>query len=127
MSIIALAKNYNELQHAFGQGKLINYKDRIQDLFSPGFKKIANGNLLVSERSLLLDQLRNIKDMAGTWEIKSRELIPSQDNTKCTISYIIATETAGDFDVIAILSSFNKEHIDLIEEVYYQIVKKHSS
>ncbi|HEV2524651.1 MAG TPA: hypothetical protein VGU44_05925 [Gammaproteobacteria bacterium] len=123
MSIIALAKSYNEFQHAFGQGNHLNYADLIQELFSPAFKKIANGNLLVSERSLLLNQLNGVKEMAGIWEIQSRELIPSQDNTKCTISYIISTENAGDFDVIAILSSSNKKHIDSIEEVYYQIVK----
>jgi hypothetical protein len=123
MSITRLAISYNEFQHAFGQGNTVNYLDLIQDLFSPSFKKIANGNLLVSERSLLFNQLTVVKEAAGVWEIKLRELIPSQDNTKCTISYIIATENAGNFDVIAILSSSNKKHIDSIEEVYYQIIE----
>jgi len=64
MSITAIAISYNEFQHAFGQGNTVNYTDLIQDLFAPAFKKVANGNLLVSESSLLLSQLHGVKEAA---------------------------------------------------------------
>ena len=122
MTVLALAEQYNQFQHAFGQGVEKDYEAIINTMFTSKFKKIANGNELASERSQLLAQLFSVKDFAGKWAIESQEIIPSQDNTKCTIRYFLASEKAGRFEVIAIIRA-NNGQIDRIDEVYYQETK----
>ena len=122
MSITLLATRYNDFQHAFGQGDPADDEDILKDLFAPSFTKKVNGVVLVSERSRLLEQLKSVREMTGPWEIRVQDVIPSQDNTKCTLHYIIATEQAGAFDVIAILTAKSGDHIETIEEVYYQVL-----
>jgi len=119
MTIVALAEQYNQFQHAFGQGVSKDYDALINALFSPKFKKIANGNELAAERAQLLSQLLAVKDFAGSWAIQSQEIIPSHDNTKCTIRYFLTSEKAGRFDVIAILSA-SEGQIERIDEIFYQ-------
>ena len=41
MTISKLAEQYNQFQHAFGQGDVLNYENMINALFSPKFKKVA--------------------------------------------------------------------------------------
>lgn len=122
MSISTVAEKYNQFQHAFGQGDEHNYEDLINSLFSPQFKKIANGAELAGERTQLLSQLNSVKDFAGSWTIQSQEIIPSHDNTKCTVRYFLSSEKSGRFDVIAILSASNGQ-IDRIDEIFYQILE----
>jgi hypothetical protein len=122
MSISSIAEQYNQFQHAFGQGIVKDYEGLINDLFSPNFKKLANGNELAGERAQLLSQLIGVKEFAGNWTIQSQEIIPSLDNNKCTIRYFLDSEKAGQFEVIAILSAPHGQ-IERIEEVFYQ---KHS-
>lgn len=119
MSVAALAEQYNQFQHAFGQGVAKDYESLIATLFTPKFKKIANGNELATERSHLLAQLLGVKDFAGSWSIQSQEIIPSQDNKKCTIKYALKSERAGQLIVIAILT-LSQGKIDQIDEVFYQ-------
>ena len=119
MLVSDLAEKYNQFQHAFGQGKAQNYEILIETLFSPHFKKIANRKELVSERPNLLSQLTGLKDFSGNWVIQSLDIIPSYDTTKCTIRYFLNSEKAGNFEIIAILSTLY-DQIDRIEEVYYQ-------
>ena len=119
MSVQALAERYNYFQHDFGQDVDHDYEDLISKLFNADFKKIANGNELVSERSQLLTQLRSTKEFAGSWSIHSLEIIPSADDEKCTIRYSLNSEKAGQFEVIAILSA-QQSLIHRIDEVYYQ-------
>jgi hypothetical protein len=119
MSIFTLAEQYNQFQHAFGQGVEKDYVDIIARLFSPKFIKIANGNELARERSELLKQLSSVKEFAGNWSIKSHEIIPSLDNKKCTIKYSLQSEKAGQFFIIAILTATDGQ-IDKIDEVFYQ-------
>jgi hypothetical protein len=114
-----LAERYNHFQHDFGQNVGQDYEEIVNTLFTPDFKKIANGNELASERARLLPQLKGVKDFAGAWSIQSLEIIPSADNAKCTIRYYLNSEKAGQFEVIAILSA-KVGLIDRIEEVYYQ-------
>ncbi len=119
MTISKLAEQYNQFQHAFGQGDVLNYENMINALFSPKFKKVANGNELVSERTQLLSQLMTVKDFAGKWSIQKVEIIPAQDGIKCTIRYFLNSEKARRFEVIAILSASHSQ-IDRIDEIYYQ-------
>ena len=122
MSISNLAAQYNKFQTEFGAGQDLNYEEKIKLLFTPAFKKIANGKEITSDRSQLYDQLCSVKDSAGNWSITEKEIISSSDNKKCTISYIIKTEKIGVFEVIAILSSPDSKKIHNIYEVYYQVL-----
>ncbi len=119
MSIKILAERYNEFQHQLGQGVEQDYETIINALFSPEFTKIANGDVLVTNRSQLLSQCKNCREMAGKWTIQSTGIIPSADNAQCTIRYLLNSEKAGQFDVIAIMSLSNGL-IDRVDEVYYQ-------
>ncbi|MBX9585976.1 MAG: hypothetical protein K2X50_01845 [Gammaproteobacteria bacterium] len=119
MSIKVYAERYNEFQHQLGQGVEQDYEAIITELFSPEFKKTANGDVLVSNRSQLFSQCENCREMAGKWTIQSTDIIPSADNTQCTIRYLLTSEKAGQFDVIAIMTISNGL-IDRVDEVYYQ-------
>jgi hypothetical protein len=119
MSVVMLAEQYNQFQHAFGQGDNKDYEKIINELFSPHFKKIANGDELTSTRSQLLSQLNGVKDFAGQWIIESHEIIPSQDDKKCTIRYCLDSEKAGKFEIIAILK-MSEGKIEQINEVFYK-------
>lgn len=121
MSITNLAVSYNDFQNDFGQAVNKDYDTQIESLFAPHFKKIANGNALVGERASLKTQLEDVKKMAGKWVIQEKSIIPSHDNKQVTNRYILTSENAGSFEVIAIMSSSDGKHIDLIDEVFYQI------
>jgi hypothetical protein len=75
----------------------------------------------VKERAELNSQIIQCRKDAGPWKIEEKEILPSKDNQSCTLRYIIATENAGSFHVIAILQSKDSLHIDSIDEVYYKI------
>ena len=79
-SIVKIGEKYNQFQHKFGQEISQNNDAIIQELFSPTFKKIANGDELVGDRTKLLSQLQGVKDFSGKWTILSQEIIPSKDN-----------------------------------------------
>ncbi|MCE3231651.1 MAG: hypothetical protein K0R76_270 [Alphaproteobacteria bacterium] len=119
MSIAALAEQYNQFQQAFGQGEDQDYERTINSLFSHDFKKIANGDELTSNRSQLLSQLAGIKEFAGKWTIQSHEIIPSHDNKNCTIRYLLNSEKAGNFEIIAILKVSGGQ-INQINEIFYK-------
>lgn len=119
MTIVALAEQYNQFQHSFGQGAENDYEGVVEKLFSPTLKKLANGNVLASQRAELLTQLNEVKDIAGKWTIESQEIIPSLDNTKCTIKYSLSSQKAGRFEIIAIITA-PQGRIDRIDEIFYQ-------
>ncbi len=120
-SIADLARRYNEFQNDYGQGVSKDYNAIIESLFSSAFKKIANRTELVSERARLEQQLADVKAAAGNWTMREKSTIPSADNKQCVIWYVLETEKAGSFDVMAILRSSNGNQIDSIDEVYFQI------
>jgi len=122
MSIESLAKKYNKFQNDFGQGAAEDFPTIISQLFSPAFTKTANKSVLVPKRDDLNKQLTDVKGFAGNWSINETFLIPSADNTKCTIRYSLVSEKAGTFDVIAVLSSVDSQHIDSVDEIFYQVV-----
>lgn len=115
-----LVKSYNHFQSSFGQGVELDYQHMVNSLFSKDFKKIANGVELVSNAEGLINQLQSVKEVAGAWSIKVKESIPSSCNKKLTLSYILNSEKLGNFEIIAIINSFDQKKIDSIREVYYQ-------
>ncbi len=121
MTIANLAKSYNNFQNEYGQSMRPDYEGVINELFSVDLKKVANGQELVAKRDGLGLQLAGVKAFAGKWTINANVIIPSIDNKQCTIRYILCSEKAGKFDVIAILSSANGKQIDAIDEIYYQM------
>ncbi len=116
-----LAKAYNDFQNHYGQSTALDYNAIIEDLFSKTFKKIANGAELVGKREALETQLASVKEFAGGWAIEEKIIIPSACNTKCTVRYILRSHKAGDFDVMALISSEDGQKIDSIDELYYQM------
>ncbi len=120
-SIKELAIAYNKFQNDFEQGVSKDYNAIIESLFSSAFKKIANRTELVSERARLEQQLADVKAAAGNWTMREKSTIPSADNKQCVIWYVLETEKAGSFEVMAILRSSNGNQIDSIDEVYFQI------
>jgi len=121
MSVKELAKKYNKFQNNFGSNNESDCKSIIEDLFSHEFKKVANGQILISRKDEIENQLNGVKDFAGNWSITEKLIIPSQDNKICTIRYLLESEKAGIFDIIAILTSSNGSKIDSIDEIYYQL------
>lgn len=121
MFVKQLAEKYNEFQNSFGQSKEEDYQKIVEDLFVNSFAKVANNNCLVAKREDLLAQLLEVKNLAGAWKVIEKDTIPSQDNKKCTIRYILETEKAGAFDVIAILSIAPGNKIERIDELFYQM------
>ena len=119
MTIANLAKAYNSFQNDYGQSTRPDYEEVIKELFSTDLKKVANGQDLVAKRDGLGQQLAGVKAFAGNWTINANVIIPSIDNKQCTIRYVLSSEKAGKFDVIAIISSANGKQIDAIDEIYY--------
>lgn len=121
MSIIKIAKQYNEFQNNFGQRANMNYSELINNSFSSDFKKIANGSTLVNSRDELENQLNGVREVAGNWKINETYIIPSEDGKQCTFRYLIKSDKAGTFDVIAVMESNDGVLIDNIDEIYYQM------
>jgi ribonuclease I len=120
MPIQMLAKHYNAIQIRMGNSTNTAWAKDINDLFSENFTKTANGQVLVNNRSELQQQITTCIEGAGLWTIQEKDIIPSKDGQKCTIRYIISTEKAGTFDVMALLTSADGQKIDSVDEVYYQ-------
>jgi hypothetical protein len=123
MTILNLARQYNQFQQQVGNTLDSAYEDMIPNLFSSSFIKIANGIALVTNRSLLKDQLENVRKVAGSWVIVSKEEIPFQESNRCLIRYHLMSKDLGSYDVMAILTMDQEEKIQRIEENYYQIIK----
>jgi len=124
-SIETLGARYNAIQIDMGSAahpeNHNDWSDEIQGLFSKDFTKTANGHVLVKERSELNTQIAQCRKDFGRWQIEEKEILPSKDNQSCAVRYVIATEDAGSFHVIAILKSKDALKIDSIDEVYYKI------
>jgi len=122
LSIKELGVQYNALQMEMGASESPNWLENIDLLFSEKFTKRVNGKFLVTTRSELENQIIKCREDIGSWKIQEKEIIPSKDNQTCTIQYVISTEKAGDFEVIALLKSSNAKQIDSIDEIYYQVI-----
>ncbi len=123
MTILNLAKQYNQFQQQVGNTLDLAYEHIIAHLFSPSFVKIANGIVLVTNRSLLKDQLENVRKVAGAWMIISKEEILFQDPNRCLVRYHLISKDLGSYDVMAILTMDQEGKIQRIEENYYQIIE----
>lgn len=123
MTILNLARQYNQFQQQVGNNLDSAYEHTICDLFSPSFTKIANGIVLVTDRSLLKDQLENVRKVAAPWTIVSKEEIPFQEPDRCLIRYHLISKDLGSYDVMAILKMDQEGKIQRIEENYYQIIE----
>jgi hypothetical protein len=85
MDILKLAQRYNEFQNDVGQFLISDMDETISALFSPSFKKIANGSVLVAKREELKDQLTSVLEQAGKWLIDVKETLVFQNSQKCLI------------------------------------------
>lgn len=115
-----IAEKYTKFQNDFGAYKSQDYAAVIENLFSPEFYKIANGQTLVNNRDELNSQLTSVREYAGGWNMDITQIIPSANDHKYVIRYILNTKKAGKFDVIAILGSNDGIKIDSVDEIYYQ-------
>ncbi|MCE2716902.1 MAG: hypothetical protein ACK4V2_06920 [Pseudomonadota bacterium] len=113
-----LARKYNEFQQSYGQSEDKNYAEIIEGLFSPGFQKIVNREVKVDGRDSLDPQLKGVRDAVTSWTIDVKEIIPSADNKKCTVRFILRTPDKGNYDVLKVLSSENGITIDKVDEVF---------
>jgi hypothetical protein len=118
---MSIAEQYNNFQNDFGSGLDKDFDTIIDELFASDFKKIANGQELVSEAAHLHAQLISAKGMLGSFSINPVYIFQSSDGKHFTNRYIIETAKAGNFEVIAIMTIDDQKHISLIDEVYYQI------
>ena len=123
MTILNLARQYNQFQQQVGNTLDSTYEDMIPNLFSSSFIKIANGIVLATNRSLLKDQLENVRKVAGSWVIVSKEEIPFQEQNRCLIRYHLMSKDLGSYDVMAILTMDQEGKIQRNEENYYQIIE----
>ena len=121
MTIENIAQKYNQFQSDFGAHVEQNYDGLIENLFSVNFSKIANGKVLVAKADELKGQLLAVRDFAGGWTLDVKQVIPSANDHSYVVRYILNTEKAGGFDVMAIIGSSDGIKIDFIDEIYYQI------
>jgi hypothetical protein len=121
-SIADLARRYNEFQQSYGQSEDRNYSEIIEGLFSPNFQKIIKRKVEVANRDALETQLKGVRDVVGSWTIEVKDIIPSADNKKCTVRFVLNTPEAGSFDVLKVLSSKNGKTIDKVDELYDHIL-----
>lgn len=117
-----LARQYHDFQNTVGQGaSLEDITGTVLGLFSPTFEKIANGTLLVANRDALAQQMCDVRGFAGNWQVTDKPTVVSCCGTQCVLRFILKTEKAGAFDVMAHLLSRDGAHIDRIDEIYYQM------
>ncbi len=121
MSIKELADRYNNIQIQMGKDDVLDWSSDINALFAEDFTKTANGSVLVNNRSELQNQIIMCREGAGRWQIDVKDVIPSYDNHKCTIHFVLTSEKAGNFDIIAILTGTNDQKIASVNEVFYQV------
>lgn len=119
MKIIDLAKKYNEFQSEIGHSLDGNVDATISALFSEQFRKTANGEILVHNRSTLKDQLGACREMAGKWTIDVKDIAAFDDPSRCLIRYHLFSEKAGVFDIMATLRSDAEGRIKEVDELYY--------
>lgn len=117
---VALVKRYQAFQGQVGHGEK-GWEERIPGLFEDSLKKFANGEVLVSKKSDLETQLKNINQTVGGWDIEEKKLIPSVDGKTCLIRYHLITKKGGAFDVMSLLEISPSGKISKIDEVYYKI------
>jgi len=120
MSVSTLADQYNEFQRKVG-AKQEDTFEVIPRLFSPNFRKIANGSELVNGCAHLQKQLEDIRELTGGWQVEVKKQIPSADNHHCLIRYHLLTVKLGTFDIMALLTTSDGRHIEGIDEVYYTV------
>lgn len=117
-----LARQYHDFQNAVGQGaSLADITATALRLFSPTFEKIANGTVLVANRDALAQQMCDVRGFAGSWRVIDKPTIASTCGTQCVLRFVLETEKAGAFEVMAHLLSRDGVHIDRIDEIYYQM------
>lgn len=117
-----LARLYNAFQNEYGQAaRPSKLAYGVEALFSPSFQKIANGNTLVHTRDELESQLAEVRAFAGTWKVVEKAVMPGACETQCVTRYLLETEKAGTFDIMAHITSLDGEKIDAIDEIYYRV------
>ena len=121
MTILDLAIQYNNLQKNMGILEKSSWTQNIESLLDEDFQKIINGQITVSNREALTNQIINLRESSGPWAITEKEIIPSACGQKCTLRYVISTEKVGSFDILAVLTSKNGRTINRIDEIFYQM------
>ena len=121
MPELNLAQKYNKFQNDFGSRVEQNYEELIESLFAPELTKTANGQVLAADRSKLHDQLSSIREMVDSWNIEVKYIMPSAEDHKYVVRYLLTTDHSGTFDVMTLLGSSDGIKIDLIDEVYYVV------
>jgi hypothetical protein len=119
MTAIDLAKKYNDFQSEIGRSAEGNFETTISSLFTEQFRKTANGEILVHNRSALKDQLGACREMAGNWTIDVKDIAAFDDPRRCLIRYHLVSDKLGVFDVMATLRSDSNGRIEEVDEVYY--------
>lgn len=117
-----IAQAYNAFQKKYGQASMWADHAIFNTLFSSSFKKIANGAELVGSGAEHESQLAQVKGFAGHWDLEEKFIMPAACQTKCMIRYVLKTEKAGNYDVMALIISYDGQKIDVIDEVYYKIL-----
>lgn len=123
MAILELARKYNQFQHRVGNHLDNSFEQDIDALFSPSFHKTANSIPLVNQRTQLKEQLENVREVSGAWDIIEKELIPFQDAYRCLIRYRLVSKNFGSFEVMTILHMDEDNKIQSIDENYHQIIQ----
>ena len=112
---------YVAYHNEYGQSASKALPDAYKNLFSPKFRKIGNGKLLADKQGDLEKNLADTKEEIGKWQINVHSRMYSADGKHCTLRYVLSTEKEGKYDVLAVLSSHDGEHIDSIDGVYYAL------
>jgi len=112
-------QNYEDLKEAAGRYidflKVVGTTDvktygaQVPTLCTSDIKKIMNGKTAVTTSDKFISQLREVRDMVGTWTIENLDTIVSPENQSCVVRYVLKTSKEGAYITLAILRYDAKE------------------
>jgi hypothetical protein len=92
----------------------------IHDIFADDVVKITDGHTVAKGHDALDNHWLELRNRYGSWHIIIKEQSLSPDQKSATLKYSIATEKAGSFEVVTILTLSDDYKIKEISELYYQ-------
>lgn len=117
MDLINLSNKYVEYLNTVG-ASLEAIKTSVHP-FALNCSKVINGTLVVTNAEQFKEQLWQVREPAGRWQVELIECLPCADNKTAVVRYDIVAENAGGFHVIAILRYNQNGLLEEVNEVYH--------
>ena len=86
-------------------------------IWAENCQKIMNRDVLYQEGRFFLEQLRDVRKLAGKWQVDLKETITDNESHMCAIRYDLKSEHFGTFQVSAFLTFDDQGLLAEINEV----------